>query len=295
MRITEAMTLNSVLQSESRASQRMAQLTEQASSGVRVANPSDDPAAFASIVQRDARITTVQARSSAATSAASDLDLAGNALDQATALLDQARAIAVTQSNGTQDPATRALAATQVDSLRDQLLALSNTRGSSGYLFGGTATTSPPFDAAANYHGNNGLTHVEIADGVLAVSNASGQQAFSAAATGGRDVFADLQALSSALSSNNAGAIQGSIGNLDASHAQIVAAQVDTGMRSDRLRSASDAMNNALTQMQTARGSVADADMAATLSNLQASQTAYQAALQVNKQILSLALSQASG
>jgi flagellar hook-associated protein 3 FlgL len=295
MRITEAMTLNSVLQSESRASQRMAQLSEQASSGQRVTNPSDDPAAFGSIVQRDAQIATVQARSSAATSAAGDLDLAGNALDQVTTLLDNARAIAVTQANGTQDASARALAAAQVDSLRDQLLALANTRGSSGYLFGGTATTTAPFDASANYHGNAGVTHVEIADGVLAVSNANGQQAFSAAATGGRDVFADLQALSTALSSNNGAAIQGSIASLDASHAQVVAAQVDTGERSDRLRSASGAMSSALTQMQTARGSVADADMASTISNLQASQTAYQAALQVNKQILSLALSQVTG
>ena len=290
MRITESMTLNTVLAGESRASQRLAQLEGMASSGLRVTQPSDDPAAFASIVQRDAGISTIQGRSSAATTAAGDLDLAGNALDQATTLLQKARAIAVAQSNGTQDAGTRADAAAQVDSLRQQLLALANTRGSSGYLFGGTATTTPPFDAAGNFSGNTGVTHVEIADGVLAVSNASGAQAFTAA--GGRDVFADLQTLSTALSSNDPTTIQASIANLDASHGQVVAAEVDTGEHSDRLTSASDAMATALTQMQTSRASVADADIATTISNLQATQTAYQAALQVNKQILSLATSQ---
>ena len=291
MRITEAITLNNVLESEARASERIAQLTEMASSGVRVSEPSDDPAAYASIVQRDAQISTAQARSSSASSAASDLDLAESVLDQAQTLFVQARSIAVAQANGTQDPATRALAANQVDALRQELLGLANSRGASGYLFGGTNTATPPFDSTATYQGNGGVTHVEVADGVLAASNANGQQAFTALA-GGRDVFADLQALSTALTNNDPVAIQGSIANLDASHAQLVASQVDTGERAARLHSASDALNAALTQMQTARGSVADADMATTVSNLQATQTSFQAALDVNKQILSLALAQ---
>jgi flagellar hook-associated protein 3 FlgL len=293
MRITEAMSLNNVLEAESRASERLARLTQMASSGVKVSQPSDDPSAYASIVQRDAQIETVKARSAAATTAAGDLDLAGNVLNQATTLMEQARALAVQGANGTQSASSRAAIASQVDSLRQQLIGLANTQGSSGYLFGGTKSTTPPFDPSGNYLGNAGVTHVEIADGVLAVSNASGSQAFTAA--GGRDVFADLQALSSALSTNNTAAIQASVGNLDTSHAQLVASQVDTGERADRLHSASSAMTEALTQMQTSLASVQDADEATTVSDMQATQTAYQAALQVNKQILSLALAQVTG
>ncbi len=293
MRITEAMNLNNVLEAEARVSERMAQLTQTASTGLRVTQPSDDPAAYASIVQRDAQIATIQARSSAASTAAGDLDLAGNTLDQATTLLQRAQAIAVEQANGTLDASNRADAAAEVDTLVQQLVGLANARGSSGFLFGGTKTTSPPFDSAGNYQGNSGVTHVEIADGVLAVSNANGVDAFNA--PGGRNVFADLQALSSALKANDVPAIQASISGIVASHDQIVAAEVDTGERADRLHSAGDVMNAALTQLQVSRASVADADMASTLSNLQATQTSYQAALQVNKQILSLAMSQATG
>ncbi len=293
MRITEAISLNTVLASESRVSQRLAHVQEMASSGVRVAQPSDDPAAFADIVQRDAGIATIQARNSAVSSSAGDLDLAGNILDQATALLQQARSIAVAQSNGILDANARADASLQVDSIRQQLVALANTKGSSGYLFGGTANSAPPFDTSGNFSGNSGVRHVEVADGVLAVSNADGAKAFTAA--GGRDVFADLQALSTAMSSNDLAGINASIGNIDASHQQVVAAEVDAGERSDRLHSASDAMTTALTAMQGARANVADADVASTVSNLQATQTAYQAALTVNKQILSLATSQFGG
>jgi flagellar hook-associated protein 3 FlgL len=293
MRITEAMSLNNVLQAEAQASERLAQLTQQASSGLRVSQPSDDPAAYASIVQRDAQIATVQARSTAATTAAGDLDLAGGVLNQATTIFEKLRSLAVQASNGTQSAESRANTGSQVDSLRQQLLALANTQGASGYLFGGTKSTTAPFDSAGNYQGNGGVTHVEVADGVLAVSNASGSQAFTSA--GGRDVFADVQALSTALAANDVTGIQASITNLDSSHSQLVAAQVDAGEHADRLRSAGTAMASALTQMQVSRASVRDADMATTISNLQATQTAYQAALQVNKQILSLALSRVTG
>src|SRR5579864_433521 len=157
MRITETMRFNNVLEGEATASERLAQLTQMASSGLKVSQPSDDPSAYASIVQRDAQIATVQARSSAATTAAGDLDLAGNVLNQATALLEKARAVAVEEANGTLTAEARANAAIVVDSLRQQLLALANTHGSTGYLFGGTKTGAPPFDSAGTFAGNSGV------------------------------------------------------------------------------------------------------------------------------------------
>ncbi len=289
MRITETMRLNDVLQAESLASERLAQLTAMASSGSKVSQPSDDPAAYASIVQRDAQIEIVNARQTAATRAASDLDVAESTLDQATSLIERARAIAVQQANGTLDASSRSGAALEVDTLRKQMIDLGNTRGSNGYLFGGTRTDTPPFDANAIFVGNSDSTQVEVADGVLAVSNASGGTAFKGAAGTGRDVFADLEALSSALTGNDVAAIQASLTNLDASHTQLVSARIDAGERAARLHSASDAMSSALTQMQTARAAEANADPATVFSSLQAAQIAYQQALQVNKQILSLA------
>jgi flagellar hook-associated protein 3 FlgL len=292
MRITEAMRLNTVLQGEASASERMTQLSQMASSGLRVSQPSDDPAAYASIQERQAQMGIIKARSTAATRAAGDLNLAESTLDAASSLMTQARALAVQGSNGTLDDAARASLATQVSSLRQQLIALANAHGASGYLFGGTKTDTPPVDVNGVFQGNAGVTHVEIADGVLAASNANGASAFSAA--GGRDVFDDLQNLAANLSTNNVAGLQSSIGNLDASGAQILAARVDSGLSAGRLTSASTVMSSALTQLQTAQANEADADAPTTISNLQAAQVAYEAALQVNKQILSVSLAGAN-
>lgn len=287
MRITEQMTLNTVLQSESGAAQRMARLSGQAASGLRVQSPSDDPTAYASLVQQDAQIGVATARQSAAGIAANNLSLAETTLDQASTLVQQAQSLATEAANGTQNASSRAASAAQVDGLRQQLLGLANTRGSTGYLFGGTKTQTAPFDSNANFVGNDGSTHVEIADGVLATSNPSGAQAFTSA--GGRDVFADLQALSTALSNNDTAGIQTAIGSLSSSYNQVLSARVDAGERAGRLQSAGDAMSNALTQMQVSRAGVADIDAPTTFSNLQAAQLAFQQAIAVNQQVLSTA------
>ncbi|MGA2449999.1 MAG: flagellar hook-associated protein FlgL [Polyangiaceae bacterium] len=289
MRVTESMMLNSALASEARAASNMAVLSEQATSGLRVEVPSDDPAAYASLVQQSQQIATVQARSAAASQASSDLDLASNALDQATNVLSQARALAVQGSDGGWSDDARNDAAAAVDSLRQELIGLANTRGSTGYLFGGTKTATPPFDSSGQFSGNDSTTEIEIAQGVKVPSNADGATAFTAA--GGLDVFTALANLSAALHSNNLSAMPSCLNAIDAAHTQVVAAEVSTGQRSSSLKSATDVMNSTLTALQIAKGNMADADAPTTLSQLQATQTAYQEALAVNKNILSMAYS----
>ncbi len=292
MRVTDAMRINTALQAENNVSLQMSKVSQMASSGLRVSAPSDDPAAYASITERAAQMGVIQGRSSAASRAAEDLNLAESTLDSADNILVQIRQIAVEQANGTQDATSRANASAQVASLRQQLLALANTQGSNGYLFGGTKTATPPFDSSGVFSGNGNLTHVEIADGVLAVSNASGANAFTSA--GGEDVFADVQNLVTALSNNDVSGVQASLTTLDASRAQVDSARIDAGLSAQRLTAAGTVMSSALTQLQVAQTSEQDADAPTTLSNLQETQTAFEESLQVTKQILSVSLATAN-
>ncbi len=286
MRITDGMRLNDALASEARTSQQMYNLTEEASSGYKVNAPSDDPAAYASVVSIDSRISILQARSTAATQATNDLSTADGVLSSASDLLVQAKQTALEMSNGTIDAASRASAATTIAGLSQSLLAVANTEGSNGYLFGGTANGSPPFDASGNFLGNAGTTQIEVADGVNAQTNVSGAAAFTA--SGGRDIFADLKALSTALTNNDVPTITASIANLDSDNTQIVAARVDAGMLSDRLQSSSSVIANSTTEEQTQLSDTQDADVAQVYSEFEASQTSYESALSVTKQILSL-------
>lgn len=286
MRITDGMRLNDALASEARTSEQLYNLTQQASSGYKINQPSDDPAGYASVVTIESRIASLQARATAATQASSDLSTADDVLSSGNDLLVQAKQIAISMSNGSVDASSRATAATQVDGLFQQLLSVANTQGANGYLFGGTATGSPPFDASGNFVGNSGTTTIEVADGITAPTNVSGADAFTAA--GGSDIFADLKNLSTALSSNNVPGITAAIDQMTSDASQLVAAQVSAGTMTDRLQSSSTAISNALTNEQTDLANTQDADVAQVYSQFEASQTSYQSALSVTRQILSL-------
>jgi flagellar hook-associated protein 3 FlgL len=286
MRVTNAMFLNDALSNETVTSDQLYTLTQEASSGYKVQAPSDDPDAYASVVSLDARIATLQDRSTAATTAMTSLSLADGALSSGSDLLVQAKQLAIEMANGTVDPGTRASTASQVNGILQQLIALANTEGSNGYVFGGTATGTPPFDSSGNFLGNNGTTTVEVADGVTAQTNVSGADAFTA--TGGRDIFADLSNFATALSSNDLAGITSAISNLDSDDQQIVAARATAGDLTDSLQSSTTVISNSLTNEQTQLANTQDADVAQVYSEYAAAQTGYQAALSVTQQILSL-------
>jgi flagellar hook-associated protein 3 FlgL len=286
MRITNGMLLNDTLAGEARASLQTYQLTQEASSGQKINNPSDDPAGYATVVSTDAQISVLTARQAAMSKSGGDLSLADGVLSSASDLLVQAKSLATTGADGSHDANWRANAATQVNGIIQQMIALGNTQGANGYIFGGTKTQTPPFDAAGNFSGNGTATQMEVADGVLAQTNASGAQAFTAA--GGRDVIGDLKALSTALSGNNVAGIQASMGVLDTDNSQVIDARVNAGVAAERLQSSSDVIANALTAEQAARANVADADVPTVYSELSAVQTSYESALSVNRQLLTM-------
>jgi flagellar hook-associated protein 3 FlgL len=286
MRVTDSMTFNAVLQGQNRAARRRLDASRAASSGERVAAPSDDPVAWSAAVGHEARISRLEGRAATTTRAAGDLDAAEAALASAGDLVQQARELALTAANGSVDPQTRANLGRQVTDLRNALLGLANTRGASGYLFGGTRTDQPPFSALGAFGGNDTAAAVEVADGVTARANASGARAFTAA--GGRDLLADLDALATGLSANNLTVIQGSIAALDAGHQQLVNARVDTGLGAERLRSAAEVSDNAMTLARAARAGEVEADLPSTLAELTNARAAYERGVAVSRELLQI-------
>jgi flagellar hook-associated protein 3 FlgL len=286
MRVTDSMRWADALRESQAQSSQILKLSNEASSGLKVQAPSDDPVAYAAIAGRNAQIAKLDARSAAATQAASDLNLAEGALSSASDILSSAKQAALEAANGTATPASRADAAKQISSLRDQLIALANTKGATGYVFAGTNNGSPPFDAAGNFSGNADANTITIADGLQVTSTASGASAFTAA--GGQDIFATLSNLMTALNANNSTGIENSISSLDSASAQVISARVDAGTSAERLQSAASVMNTTLTAVKTAQASDQDADVTQTISDLTAAQTAYQRAVAVTRQILSL-------
>lgn len=286
IRMTETLRMSSVNLSQARAAEQLYHASRRAASGLAAEVPSDDPTAYATGTSYQGAIDRFSTRSGVLGHAADTLDIAEGALAAAGDILSHARELAVELANGEVDPASRARSALEVHALREQLIGLANTRGSDRYLFGGTATGTPPFTAAGAFVGNDDPIDVEVSDGVVTVANGSGARAFTAA--GGRDVFADLSALEQALTTNNVGGIQASIDDLTASHGQLITARSQVGIISGRLRSAADVTLSTITTMKAAKAAAVEADPVESYSRLAETRAAYERAIQVTSQILSV-------
>jgi len=284
MRITDKMALDAARQGQSRAVRQFTEASRVASSGLRVNAPSDDPVAWSMKVRQEAQLERMDNRTRTLSRAGSDLNAAESVLASAGDLLEEARALAVQAANGSIDAQTRLNMSGLVTALRDSLIGLANTRGSNGYLFGGTATAAAPFNAAGVFTANDTPVALEVADGVTTRANASGATAFTVA--GGRDLMADLEAFATALSTNNLVGIQGAIGTMEAGHRQLVTAQVTTGIAAERLHSSVEVTSGAMLTITTARANAIEADALEAFTSLSLTRAGYERSIAITRELL---------
>ncbi|HYP99668.1 MAG TPA: flagellar hook-associated protein FlgL [Polyangiaceae bacterium] len=287
MRVTEQMRYDSVANNLSQLSSRQAKAAQEAQTGVRVNLPSDDPIAAAQLARLSASQSQVAARRSTISSVRGDAELAESSLQQASDLMASAKELAMQGGNGSLGATERATLAQQVKDIRDQLIGIANTKGSSGYLFAGSATETQPFSTSGAFNGNDDAHLVDIGNSTPSAVNASGAKAFTSA--GGRDVFGDLDALYNALSTNDSAAIATSLDGLDRSRSQITTAQTTIGITLNKL-DASDSVQSAIDlQNSKSMSDIGAADPAKAYSALVQLNNALQQSVSVGKSILDLA------
>jgi flagellar hook-associated protein 3 FlgL len=286
MRVSDGMRLDAMTQQMSTLSQQQVSASKIASTGLRINAPSDDPVAAAQQARVQASLDATDGYRTAIRNVRGDVELSETTLASATDTLQSAQDLAMQGANGSLSASDRTALASQVSQLQDQLLALANTKGTQGYLFGGTASTDPPFDATGNFTGNSGDRVVEVGPGVTSTVSVDGGAAFTAA--GGVDVFAQLTALHDALATNNVAGIQSSVGSVDTARRQVLAARVDAGTKLGRLDTADSAHQAGQTSLQTESHALVDADPAAAYSQLMAAQNAVEQGVAVARSTLSI-------
>jgi flagellar hook-associated protein 3 FlgL len=284
MRVSDSMQFDSMSRSMSMAEQRLQEASKVASSGARVGAPSDDPVAAAQAARVQASIGQVGAYRTTIQMVRSDADLAETTLAQSKSLIDQAHDLALQGANGGLDPSSRNAMAIQVGQLKAQLVGLANTKGSQGYLFSGTKTDTVPFTNTGSFQGNDGDRNVSIGTNVVMAYNTSGAKAFTSA--GGRDVFADLDALQTALAANDQSGVAATVNNLDAVGSQLLAARVDAGVKLGRLDTSDATHQQTTLTLATERSHLVDADPIVAYTNLAQTQQTLQSAIAVSQTLL---------
>ena len=260
------------------------QTTEQAlrelSSGRRVNQPSDDPAASAILVQNhdDTIFTTRYLQT--LNSIQGQFETADSALSSVIVSLNRALTLGVQGANGTVSDANRVAIATELQGIQDQLVSLANTSFEGSPLFAGTLTGSPPFvkdntlPSGVRYDGNDAVNSVQIGDGYQIAANKPGSQLFVAA---GHDVFQAMAGLIQAMQTNTGFDV--AISALRDSFDFISSQRVFYGNAMNQGQAQSTSLGTTKVQLSQQENALVSSDIEAAASRLVNSQAATNATL----------------
>ena len=155
MRITAEAQSQMLIQNIQASFGRMSTVQSQISTGNQIQNPSDNPLAAVQILEnntQDAQLTTNLA---SIQSASNTLQTSVTALQQAQNIITSATTAAITANSPTNIAGNNSTLANQVNAAINQLLGIANTQMPDGtYIFGGPASTSPPYAISSTNAGS---------------------------------------------------------------------------------------------------------------------------------------------
>jgi flagellar hook-associated protein 3 FlgL len=295
MRVTDQMLFELSSRYGGQARSRVERATVQASSGIRVNHPGDDPGAAGLLVQGRAAIDRYDAIATAAGRASDELTAAEGALSSVSNGLVRARELTMQLVNPVYTAEQRAAAAGEVDQILQQVLAQLNTRVGDRFVFGGNRDGSEAFDPAGAYLGDTGVRKVEVAPGVWSEASVRADVAMKGVdpVTGlqtGTDVLATLQSLATALRANDPTGIRAALDPLDRAFSQLGALRTQVGEAQGALDTAV-AVSQAARDGERARTAhLGEADIIQAATDLAMAQRALEASLTATAQGFQLTL-----
>jgi flagellar hook-associated protein 3 FlgL len=166
--------------------------------------------------------------------------------------------------------------ATELDQIRQGVLADANTSYLGRPVFGGTTAGTAAYDATGAYVGDGGQVNRTIGDGEQVRVDTDGQAAFGPA---GDNVFDHLDALTTALRTNDTAGISAGLTALAADATRVANAHAAVGSVYNRVDAANQAATDGELRVKTSLSDVENIDLPKVMVDLQMQQTAYQAAL----------------
>ncbi len=217
MRITGNRMIDLAAAATAKSQERVAAAANEVSSGLRVAKPSDDPAAWLAAERAKLHRTLARGADSAVQASRDRLDQTDGALATIGDVVSQVRTLAVQGASATYNASDRAELAVQVRALFGAAVGAANTRSADGeFLLAGSQSLATPFDAAGQYHGDALARTGTLAGSELTAAN-------------GVDVLPLLDKVATALAANDQTTVQNLLGDLDTAVKQVAVTRTRAG------------------------------------------------------------------
>jgi len=262
---------------------------QQVATGKSVSVPSDNPEASAEMVQNTIESGEVDQYTQNVTSVLGSVQSADSALGSVVTSLTQAVSYGTEGANGTMSASNQQALAQQVQAILTSVVAQANTSYQGAYLFGGTASTTPPYVASSSspsgyaYNGNSEVNSVAVGDQLNVQTNLPGNQIFS---NSGGDVLGSLSSLASALQSGNSADIATATNAVSAALNYVSQQRVFYGNAEGQLNSQETYLQQETVNLTSQQTSLVGVDMATAATNLSSAETANNAAMAAAAKVL---------
>ncbi|RSM70314.1 flagellar hook protein [Actinoplanes sp. ATCC 53533] len=295
-RVTESSIHTRVLANLQRNLAKGAQIQDQLSSGKQLNRPSDSPAGTVSALQLRAETRMSQQYTRNADDGLGWLGTVEDTLGSASVLVNRARSLTVqgmnTTTNGTL--ANDALAS-EIDQIRDALIAGANTRYLDRPVFGGNTLggiaytpqgewKGEDYDPAPAFADTTSVTRT-VGSGAKVRVDLTGPEAFGDNSTPA-GLFRVLESISQHLRAGDNAALGTDLTALDVSGNQLKSAISEIGSRYNRITQMKDSAQDRLLSVTSQLSDIEDIDLPKTIMEMQLQQTSYQAALAASAKVI---------
>jgi flagellar hook-associated protein 3 FlgL len=290
MRIGGDMTDN-LVRAIQRTSAQQEQSFEQLSSGRRIQHAEDDPAGFSLATHTATRISQNDEFVSSTGTVQALMQTADSTLSSVVTSLTRAISLGVEGANGSLSDAQRQALGAEVLGIRDTVLSLANSSFNDTYIFGGTKSTSQPFevDSSGNvaYVGSSEVNRVPVGESLSAQAGETGAELF---ADPTADVFASLNALYQSFNANDASAVATATAQVRQAFDHISTKRVFYGNTMQMLEQNSTFLSSNKVELSKEWDSVVSADPTQAASSMIDAQQAHDRTIAAAAKVSSLSL-----
>lgn len=286
LRVTNKMMTQNLLRNLETTQQRMSQIQDQMSSGYRITRPSDDPVGIQNALRMKSNISAVEQWKGNVDEALGLMDTTDGTLGDMTSMLHRVKELTVQGANGALSGNDRQHIAVEIDQITEQLRMLANSKVGSKFIFSGTATDQELLTSEGTWQGNGQEVKFEVGNNLSLPISVNGQTLFKTPLNGVAGIFDTLEALSTALKTNDATGVENSLKDIEGNLDNVLAHRADIGARTNRMTALSEQLDTTSYNLQKNLSDIQNADIAKTIIDFKNQENVYKAALSIGAQII---------
>lgn len=177
MRITDRMILRDALRGLRGNLDALLRVQEEATTGRRIRRVSDEPLDASLVMRIDSQLRTMDRFGRTISAANTRLSTEEAVLSMVGDLLEQARQLAG-DAAGAEDDTWTQTALKEIQTIREEVISLANTKLVNAYIFAGSRTDTEPFLDDGTYVGDSKVREIEVAEGIRLPLNHTGDEVF---------------------------------------------------------------------------------------------------------------------